>query len=89
MIEFRMPTHEEKIESDLKVIEHHMRFIFMAKRIAIEDGVSEQDIDAFIADVGAEMQEKFMKMPYEEFRDEIRKDIRERLAFLNPGLNDD
>ena len=83
MIEFRMPTHEEKIESDLKVIERHMRFVFMAKRIAIEDGVSEQDIDAFISDIGAEMQDKYMNMPYEELREEIRKDIRERLQFLN------
>lgn len=77
---YEIPTFEEKVKQCIDVLKHYLRGVFMTKRMMVDDGINPDDVNKIIADLGQDMDAKFMSMPYEEFRDEIWNDIRERMS---------
>ena len=87
--EYVPPTFEEKVQQSLDVIEYHLRCVFIVKRMMVDDGVEPEKVNTVIADIGNLMDEKFMNLPYEEFRKEIWKDINDRLFSGNKDISFD
>ncbi len=68
---------EKEKKSTIVLIQRNLRNIFMAKRVLMDLGLSEEDVDSFIADAGNEYNTRFKSLTSNEMADEIIKDLLE------------
>lgn len=66
---------EKEKKSTIVLIQRNLRNIFMAKRVLMDLGLSEEDVDGFIADAGDEYNTHFKNLTSSEMADEIIGDL--------------
>lgn len=66
---------EKEKKSTIVLIQRNLRNIFMAKRVLMDLGLSEEDVDSFIADTGNEYNTHFKNLTSNEMADEIIDDL--------------
>jgi len=66
---------EKEKEQTVRIIERNLRTIFMAKRVLMDLGLREDDIDGFIADTGNNYNTYFQNLTRDEMAGEIIDDL--------------
>jgi hypothetical protein len=66
---------ENERKKTIVLIDRNLRTIFMAKRVLMDLGLSEEDVDGFIADTGNNYNTRFQSLSAEEMANEIIDDL--------------
>ena len=66
---------EKERENTIVLIDRNLRTIFMAKRVLMDLGLSQEDVDGFIADTGNQYNTYFQNLSKEEMAGEIVEDL--------------
>lgn len=66
---------EKEREQTIRLIERNLRNIFMAKRVLMDLGLDEADVDSFIADVGNKHNTYFKNLSKDDMAMEIIEDL--------------
>lgn len=66
---------EKERKDTIVLLDRNLKTVFMAKRVLMDLGLSEEDVDGFIADTGNTYNSKFRNLSAEEMASEIIGDL--------------